>query len=112
MALAEDALARLADGGERRDQNVVEGLAGGELGTKIDGAGGELLVGQLRDLGLQRVDRDDLRAVGLQPPVVRRPEYLARDFTQHRLLTFPAGFLRTTRDPPIPHRRWSDATLF
>ena len=46
MALAEGALGRLAHGGEGRDQEVVERLAGREL-RGILGAGAQRLVGEL-----------------------------------------------------------------
>ena len=46
MALAEGALGRLADRGEGRHQDVVQGLAGGELGLELFRTGAQLLVGQ------------------------------------------------------------------
>ena len=42
MAQAERALGGLADGGEGRDQKIVERLAGGELGPELLGAGAQL----------------------------------------------------------------------
>ena len=62
MALAERALGRLAHRGEGRHQDVVERLAVGELvaGTPSVRAA-QLVVGERRDLGLERVDRRDLR---------------------------------------------------
>ena len=83
MALAEHALGRLAHGGEGRHQDVVEGLAGGELLAEGGGAVGELGVGKRLDLGLERVDGGDLRAIGLQPAVVGGAEDLFRDVTEH-----------------------------
>ena len=50
MALAERALRRLAHGGEGRDQDVVEALAGRELRLELVGAGAQLVVGERLEL--------------------------------------------------------------
>ena len=84
MALAEGALGRLADGGEGRHQDVVEGLAGGELGLEVLRAGAQLLVRQGLELGLHRVDGRHLRPVGLQPAIVDRAEDFLRERAEHR----------------------------
>ena len=84
MALAERALGRLAHGREGRDEDVVEGLAGGELGPELVGAGAQLLVGERCDLGLERVDGGDPGTVGLEPPIVGRAEDLLRESAEHR----------------------------
>ena len=57
MALAERALGGLAHGGESRHQDVVERLAVGELLLEFVGARAQRLVGELFELGLQRIDR-------------------------------------------------------
>ena len=48
VPLAEGALGRLADGGERLGQQVVEGLAVGEPLPELVGLAAQLVVGQLR----------------------------------------------------------------
>ncbi|MGY3370250.1 hypothetical protein ACVWZL_007375 [Bradyrhizobium sp. GM2.4] len=50
MALAERPLGGFTDRGESGDQQVVKGLALGELLPELDGAGLEGLVGEFRDL--------------------------------------------------------------
>ena len=77
VALAEGALAGLADGRERRHEQVVDRLAGGELGAELVGAGAQVGVRQRGDLGLQRVDLDDGRGVSLQAAVVGGSENLS-----------------------------------
>ena len=57
MALAEHALAGLADGGESRHQKIVERHAFGELLLELVGTGAQRLVGQRFELLLKRVDR-------------------------------------------------------
>ncbi len=84
VALAEGALGGLAHGGEGRDQDVVEGLAGGKLGLELLGAGAQLVVRERREFGLQRVDGRHLGLVGLQPAVVDRAEDFLRERTEHR----------------------------
>ena len=79
MALAERALGRLAHGGEGGGEQAVELGAVGELAAEFLGAGAQLLVGQRRDLGFQRVDRGDLGSVGLETAIVGRTEELASD---------------------------------
>lgn len=83
MALAERALGGLAHGGEGGHQQVVERLALGELLLELDRAGLERLVGELRDLRLQRVDRADAGLVSLHPPVVGGAEKLAGERADH-----------------------------
>ena len=56
VALAEGALARLADGGERLGEDVVEGLAVGEPLLEDVGLGAQLGVGELLEVLLDRVD--------------------------------------------------------
>ncbi len=70
MALAEGALGRLAYGRKGRNQDVIEGLALGELLAELDGARLERLIRQRRHLRLQGVDGIDTWLIGLDPPVV------------------------------------------
>ena len=84
VALAQGALGRLADGGEGRHQDIVQGLAGGELGLEVLRAGAELLVGQGLQLGLHRVDGRHLGPIGLQPAIIDRAEDFLRERTEHR----------------------------
>ncbi|MFK4608031.1 hypothetical protein ABIF57_007483 [Bradyrhizobium diazoefficiens] len=83
MALAERALGGLAHGREGRHQQVIERLALGELLLEVGRAGLELLVGELDELGLQRVDRVDAGLISLHPPVVGGAEKLAGERADH-----------------------------
>ncbi len=75
VALAERTLGSLADGRERRRQQIVERLfAGRDLRAKHFRAGAQIIVGQLGDFGFQRVDRLDTRAVCLDAAFVGRAE--------------------------------------
>ena len=67
------------------DKQFVEGLAGGELLRETSRVlARKLRVGQgLRNLGLQRVDRRDLRLIALQAAVVGRAENLPGDGAEH-----------------------------
>ena len=55
--LAERALGRLADGGERFGHELVEGLARVETGAQLDGLVAQLFVGQVRVVLFEGVDR-------------------------------------------------------
>ena len=79
MALAERALGRLAHGREGLDQDVVEALAGRELGPEALGPGAQLVVGKALHLGLDRVDGLDPGPIALDPAVVGRAENLLRE---------------------------------
>ena len=74
MTLLERALRRLSHGGKSGRHEIVQRLARGELGAKLGGLRQELLVAQGLELGLERIDRRDLRPVALQPAVVRGTE--------------------------------------
>ena len=76
MALLERALGGLAHGGEGRGEQIVEGLAGGELGAERLRSCRATARRSGRRTRLQRVDRGDFRPIALQPPVVRRAEHL------------------------------------
>ena len=58
--MLEEAAARLAAGGERLDQQVVERLARGQPLAELGGLAAQLLVGHRLELRLQGVDRVDL----------------------------------------------------
>ncbi|MGY4354267.1 hypothetical protein ACVW0J_000760 [Bradyrhizobium sp. i1.7.7] len=83
MTLAERALGGFAHGGEGRHQQIVERFALGELFLELDGAGLQCLVGEFRNLRLQRVDRVDAGLVSLHPPVVGGAEKLAGERADH-----------------------------
>ncbi len=83
MTLAERALGGLAHRGEGGHQQVVQRLALGELLLELGGAGLELFIGELDELGLQRVDRADAGLISLHPPVVGGAEKLAGERADH-----------------------------
>ena len=68
VPLADRPPGRLADGGERLGQHVVQALAGLQAAPELLGLCPELLVGELLDLGLERVDDADELLEALQPP--------------------------------------------
>ena len=68
-----------AHGGKCRHQKVVDGRALFDLLSEQIGAGTKLFVGKGLKLGLERVDRVDLRPQCLDLPVVRGAEDLAGD---------------------------------
>ncbi len=70
MTLTERPLGGLAHGGEGRNQDVVERLAVGELFLEFVGARAQRLVGELFELGLQRIDRRCARPVLANAPLV------------------------------------------
>ena len=82
--LAEGPLGGLPDGGEGRNQDIVEGLAGGKLGLERLGAGAQLVIRELREFRLQRVDRLHLGLKGLQPALIDRAKDFLRERTEHR----------------------------
>ena len=83
MPLPERALGRLADGGKRRNQEVVERLAFGELLSEFGGTGFERFVRQRGDFGFQRIDGVDAGLISLHPPVVGGAEKLAGERADH-----------------------------
>ncbi len=98
MALAEGALGRLAHGRKRRNQEVVECLAFRELLPELGGAGLQRVVGQCRDLRLQRVDGADAGLISLHPPVVGGAEELAGERADHhRIPVFCGSALQPCR---------------
>ena len=86
VALAERALAGLAYGGERRHQDVVEGRPFSQLLFEGVGPRAQCLVGELLQLGFQRIDGGDLRPIGADAPVVGGAEQLASDSADHRFI--------------------------
>ena len=83
MPLADGALGRLADGRERRHQDVVERLALGEFLLEGFGARAKLVVGKLDQFRLERVDGVDPRLILAHAPVIGGAEKLAGDSTDH-----------------------------
>ena len=88
MPLAEGALGRLADGGEGRNQNIVERLAVGESFAEFGGARLQRLVRKRRQLRLQRVDGIDPGLIPLDPPVIGGTEKLAGERADHAKFLF------------------------
>jgi hypothetical protein len=103
VALAKDAARCFADGGERRDQKIVKGGAGSDIGPELFGSGAELIVGEGAELGLKRVDGFDLRAVRLQTTVVGGAKNLAGDCaeTGHATILGTSGLNRRLRPSAI-----------
>ena len=103
MPLAERALGRLAHGGEGRNQDVVEGLAVGELLPEFGGARLQRLVRQRRDLRLERVDGVDAGLISLDPPVVGGAEKLAGERADHaKFLFLRFGVAAVTLSTQLP----------
>src|SRR5690606_18260193 len=77
----------------------------GEIGAELDGARGELLVGQRPQLVLHGVYRLDPWPRRLDAAIVGRTEYLAGENaeTDHQMVlstvVLPAGYRRNPRDP-------------
>ncbi len=104
MPLAERALGRLAHGGEGRNQEFVEGLAGGKSLAEFGGPGFQGLIRQGCDLGLKRVNGIDAGLVSLDPPVVGGAEKLAGERADHAkflLLRFGVTAVRWSTRLPI-----------
>ena len=77
MALADRTLGGFAHRGEGLGDQIVEGSAGAHPGAEVVGAGAQRLVGECRDLGLERVDLRDDGPVFLELAVVGRTEDFA-----------------------------------
>ena len=71
MALAEDALCRLAHGGESLDQEIVERLALRQALLELSRAIAQALVVERHELGLERVDLLDQRREAFYVTVIR-----------------------------------------
>ena len=74
MALFQCALGRLAHRRESQRREVVEQLAGGDLGAERVGFSAQFPVAQRFEFALQRIDRRDLGTIAFQPPLVGRAE--------------------------------------
>ena len=103
MPLAERALGRLAHGGEGRNQNVVQGLAIGELFAEFSRARLQRLVRKCRDLGLQGIDGVDAGLISLDPPVIGGAEKLAGERADHaKFLLLRFGKAAVTLSTRLP----------
>ena len=91
MTLAQGALGRLAHGGERVDQQVVEAGALVQALAQAIGAGAQLGVAQPLELGLERVDRVDRLPERLDEAVVGRAEQPLGNRAEHRAGSSGAG---------------------
>ena len=80
---AQRALAGLADDREGFGQHVFERRAVGDPLAKLVGLGAQRLVGKRGDRRLERVDRADLLAVGLEQPLVAAAEHAGEDVRDH-----------------------------
>ena len=100
VPLAEGPLGRLADRGEGRDQEVVQGLALFKLLLELGGPGAQRIIGELHKLRFERIDGVDPWLVGLDASVVGGTEKLACERTDHGKFVLQrsvlAGFSRET----------------
>ena len=103
MALLERPLGRLADRGESRNQEVVEGLAVGKLGAELGGARLQRFIRQRRDLRLQRIDGVDPGLIALDPAVIGGAEKLAGERADHaKFLSLRFGVAAMTSSTRVP----------
>ena len=65
VTLLQSALGRLAHRRKGARREVVERLAGGDLGAELVGFSAQLLVAQRLEFALQRIDRSDLGTIAL-----------------------------------------------
>ena len=79
VALADGPPGRLANGGERLDQEVVEGLALGQAFPEAGRLGGQLVVRQGLHVRLEGVDVRDEGLQGADLPALAGPQDLAED---------------------------------
>ncbi len=79
MALSQGALGGFAHGGKGRRQQVIEGLAGGQLLAEHGGAGAQGFIAQGGDLGFKGVDLIDAAAVFGDLAVIGRAENFCGD---------------------------------
>jgi hypothetical protein len=97
VALAEHPPGCLPDHGEGLRQEVVEVLAVVEAGAEFHRLGGQLLVGQLLDLGLERTDLRDDAFQRFQLPAFAQVEKLVED--SHRGRSLPTASRCAARAP-------------
>ena len=99
------ALGGFANGGESRNEEIVESLAGFELCLELGGARFERIVRQRCDLRFQRVDRGNTRLISLDAAVVGRAEELAGERADHHeilsLAMRPEGRGMVQRSPSL-----------
>ncbi|OIQ69527.1 hypothetical protein GALL_488700 [mine drainage metagenome] len=100
MPLSERALGRLADGGEGRNQNIVERLALGESFSEFGGTRLQRLVRKCRQLALQGVDGIDPGLIPLDPPVIGGTEKLAGERADHAKFLYLRSAKPPRRGPP------------
>ncbi len=98
MPLAQGAFGRLAHGGEGIDQEVVQPLAGGMAALQPVGALPELLIAELSQARLQRVDRHHVLAQALDDAVVDIAEQTSGQGAEHGIPQ--GGYGSQERRPP------------
>src|SRR5262249_50896728 len=91
------ALGGFAAGRERGNQDIVERGAVGDLLLEVLGTRPQRLVGQLFELGFERVDLGDARLVALDAALVGGAEYLAGERADHQNIILSGG-----RDTNLP----------
>jgi hypothetical protein len=114
MALTDGALGRLAHGGKRRHQDVVERLAVGKILLESLGARAQRVIRQLFEFLLQRVDGVHPRLVLADTAIVRGTKKLAGDRADHVTslisspgrLTAPAASMAEMRHFPAIAMEW------
>ena len=84
MSLADGALRCLADGRERRHQNVIERLAVGELLPELSRARAQRLVGERFQFLFQRIDFVHARTISLDLPLIGGAKHLAGKTGEHQ----------------------------
>ena len=100
VTLAEGALGRLADRGERLGQQVVEALAVGQALPEDVGLVAQLLVGELLEVVLEGVDLDGDALQPLEDPALAGTHQLLEDLGHAELLLMDdlTTCFRGTRD--------------
>ena len=103
MALPERPFGRLADRGEGGNQQVIEGLAVGELGAELGGTPLQRVIRQRRDLRLQCIDGIDPGLIALDPAVIGGAEELAGERADHaKFLSLRFGVAAMTSSTRMP----------
>ncbi len=101
MPLAQRALGGLPHRGEGVDQDVVEGLAGGQPAAQPLGALAQLVVAQGFEAGLERVDRRDDGVEALDVAIVGRAKNPLGERGEHRDLEMDENGRRRGRRGPF-----------
>ena len=94
VAHAQHPAGRLAADREGLGQQRVDRLALGDALAKLDGPGGELLVAERLERGLERVDFGNGLPVALQHPLVAAAEDPGEECLKHRV---SGGLARTAK---------------